>query len=67
MRFNVTWSNFVRALKRLDDIAQGKTVGRPRLNQPSRMGSIDERIELLRKYVDIAYQNKRIEHLSEKN
>ena len=59
LRFNVTWHNFARMLKILDEIESGERKGDMRKDKLKRLGTLNVQADLLRKYVDVVYVNRR--------
>lgn len=59
LKFNITWHNFARMLKNLEEIQKGERKGDLRKDRWKRLGSLGDQLELLEQYVDVNYASRR--------
>lgn len=59
LRFNITWHNFAKMLKKLEGIENGERRGDLRKDKLKRLGTLVEQVEILKKYVDVNYTSRK--------
>lgn len=59
LKFNITWHNFAKMLKNLEEIEKGKRKGDLRKDRWKRLGTPDDQVKLLEQYVDVDYSARR--------